>query len=234
MTKKRQSMVNEGLRIYGRRTRPLVKMNIFGEREWEYRCNGVKDGIAMDNLSERDEEVFRTINEEVAEREREKGEYEVYMGIDEYRRLKFGSERGLSGRVLCAYAEISMGRYRLLKEKYVKLGERLEEMREKLVGCALLNLSKSVIEEGDVKNSKWVLERLDRDRFGKNGSSVSGSVEVRHTLDLEKIKEIRGELLRSRDASIDLSAEGYHDMSAKLEDMERKREEQDKKGVIDV
>ena len=56
----------------------------------------------------------------------------------------------------------------------------------------------------------------------------------KHTIDMNKIKEIRGELMAIRDSSTDLEAEGYHDTSAVVDEQTKIKEKRDSGEVIDV
>lgn len=91
-----------------------------------------------------------------------------------------------------------------------------------------------MIKNKDVNDSKWILERLDRENFGKSTSTVNMEVNHKHTIDMNKIKEIRGELMAIRDGSTDLETEGYHDTSAVVDEQEKVREKRDNGEVIDV
>ena len=72
------------------------------------------------------------------------------------------------------------------------LRDRIDTWREELVGIAAMNVAKDVIEYGNVENSKWVLERLDRENFGKKSDvTVSGEVTHKHAIDVEQVKELR-------------------------------------------
>ena len=208
--------------------------HIYGEGEWKMRRRGAKNEAEYDCLEEEDKEVFMEIDRGIAEEESRNRSYYVYLSVSLYNRLKEGAQKGLSGKKLCAYCDIMPSKLRKLREKYVKLGERLEALSDKLVTQALVNIAENVMKNGDLKDSKWILERLDREHFGKGTSSVSMEVNHRHTMDIEKIKEIRGELLAIRDSGTNLETEGYHDTSKVVEEQARKKERRDRGEIIDV
>lgn len=208
--------------------------HLYGENEWRIHGRGVKNAIEFDAMEEADKDVFKAIDAGIAEEEKRKSSYYVYLGVNLYKRMKEGAQNGLKGGKLCAYCDIMPSKFRKLKEKYVKLGDRLEALSERLVSQALLNIAENVIKNKDVNDSKWILERLDRENFGKSTSTVNMEVNHKHTIDMNKIKEIRGELMAIRDGSTDLETEGYHDTSAVVDEQEKVREKRDNGEVIDV
>ena len=59
-------------------------------------------------------------------------------------------------------------------------------------------MAKDVIENKNVENSKWVLERLDRENYGKKSDvSVSGEVVHKHKIDMEQLKELRSDMSKT-------------------------------------
>ena len=208
--------------------------HLYGENEWRIHGRGVKNAIEFDALEEADKDVFKAIDAGIAEEEKRKSSYYVYLGVNLYKRMKEGAQNGLKGGKLCAYCDIMPSKFRKLKEKYVKLGDRLEALSERLVSQALINIAENVIKNKDVNDSKWILERLDRENFGKSTSTVNMEVNHKHTLDMNKIKEIRGELLAIRDSGTNLETEGYHDTSKVVEEQARKKERRDSGEIIDV
>ena len=63
------------------------------------------------------------------------------------------------------------------------------------MAAAAENLARDVMENKNVENSKWVLERLDRDNYGRKSEvNVGGEVVHKHKVEMEQLKELRSDM----------------------------------------
>lgn len=166
-------------------------------------CSGLRIGIEeynsrlrcnneFKNLEEEDKEVFKEISEDIQEIERATSVYYVYLTIPLFLKIQYGAKLRMGDKAICAYAGILRSKYDKLCKKYVLLRDRINLWREELVARATENVAKSVIEGKDIDNSKWVLERLNKEEYGKNVVvSHSGVVDHKHSLNMEQLRELR-------------------------------------------
>lgn len=162
----------------------------FGDYEWKKRDRD--DGKEWQEMDEEDKEVFKTIAPDVVEEEKATNQIYVYLTYQKYERIRHAAKMRMSDRAIRAYAGLYDTKFKRLLRKYPLLRDRIDTWREELVGIAAMNVAKDVIENGNVENSKWVLERLDRDNFGKKSDvTVSGEVTHKHAIDVEQVKELR-------------------------------------------
>ena len=154
------------------------------------------------SLEEEDREVFKEISEDIQEIERATKGYYVYLTVPLFLKIQYGAKLRMGDKAICAYAGIFRSKFDKLCKKYVLLRERINLWREELVARATENVAKSVIEGKDLDNSKWVLERLNREEYGKNVVvNHSGTVDHKHSLNMEQLKELRESFGKALEAS---------------------------------
>lgn len=90
---------------------------------------------------------------------------------------KFGAE----DKEACAFANITYAKLKALLREYPSLGEFLENWKRQPVMMAKRVVYES-IKKGNVEDAKWLLERLERDKYGK-------SVKMEHRAIVERAKE---------------------------------------------
>ena len=179
---------NPRLIDYGKSDRVCRDLRV-GIDEYNNRLRSNND---FKSLEEEDKEVFREISEDIVEIERSNSVYYVYLTVPLFLKIQYGAKLRMGDKAICAYAGILMGKFQKLCKKYTLLRERINLWREELVARATENVAKSVIEGKDIDNSKWVLERLNKEEYGKNVVvSHSGTVDHKHTLNMEQLKELR-------------------------------------------
>lgn len=173
---------------YGKSDKTAQNLKV-GIEEYNNRLVGNSE---FKNLEEEDKEVFKVISGDIEAIERANGAYYVYMNVPLFLKIQYGAKLRMGDRSICAYAGILFSKFQKLCKKYTLLRERINLWREELVARATENVAKSVIEGKDIDNSKWVLERLNKEEYGKNVVvSHSGTVDHKHTLNMEQLKELR-------------------------------------------
>lgn len=190
----------------GRRGMDIEKMRrMSGEgdcQEYLKRWKDNFDGKELSEMGEEDIEVFRRVNESVVEVEKALGETYVYLLVSKYKEIELAAKSGLSNNQIRAYCGISTGKWKKLLEKYPLLKGRLEDWRDNLAGRAVMNVAKKIREEGDIKTSKWYLEKRDRERYGTGVDvTVNKNVKVEHSLNMEQMKALRDNLKRIKESS---------------------------------
>lgn len=170
------------------------RLDCYGRKEYLRRmCE--KD---FAELPEETREVFETIDPEVVEIEEAANKCYVYLTLNMYNKLELGAKMRMKDTALCAYLGIFHSKWKKLLRKYPLLRERIDTWRECIVASAAENLAKDVIQNKNVENSKWVLERLDRENYGrKSDVSVSGEVVHKHKVDMEQLKELRSDMSKA-------------------------------------
>lgn len=81
----------------------------------------------------------------------------------------------------CEEVGIDRGTYYGWCEKHPEMQELRHREKNRMVGKAV-SVVEQKIDEGDVETAKWLLERLDKQTYGKN-------VQINHTSALDKLKE---------------------------------------------
>jgi hypothetical protein len=167
------------------------RLDCYGRKEYLRRmCD--KD---FAELPEDTREVFETIDPEVVEIEEATNKCYVYLTKDMYNRMELGAKMRMKDSALCAYLGIYHSKWKRLLKKYPLLRDRIDTWRECIVAAAAENLARDVMENKNVENSKWVLERLDRDNYGRKSEvNVGGEVVHKHKVDMEQLKELRSDM----------------------------------------
>ena len=172
----------------------MKKQGAFGRREYMRRMYEKE----FAELPEETREVFETIDPEVVEMEEAANKCYVFLTLNMYNKLELGAKMRMKDTALCAYLGIFHSKWKKLLKKYPLLRDRIDTWRECIVASAAENLAKDVIENKNVENSKWVLERLDRENYGKKSDvSVSGEVVHKHKIDMEQLKELRSDMSKT-------------------------------------
>ena len=172
----------------------MKKQGAFGRREYMRRMYEKE----FAELPEETREVFETIDPEVVEMEEAANKCYVFLTLNMYNKLELGAKMRMKDMALCAYLGIYHSKWKRLLKKYPLLRDRIDTWRECIVAAAAENLAKDVIENKNVENSKWVLERLDRENYGKKSDvSVSGEVVHKHKIDMEQLKELRSDMSKT-------------------------------------
>lgn len=170
------------------------RQECFGRKEYLRRCCEKE----FAELPEETKEVFETIDPEVVEIEKASNKCYCFLTLNLYNKMELGAKMRMKDTALCAYLEIYGGKFKKLLKKYPLLRDRIDTWRECIVASAAENLAKDVMENKNVENSKWVLERLDRENYGrKSDVNVSGEVVHSHKVDIEQLKELRDDMSRS-------------------------------------
>lgn len=163
----------------------------FGRTEYLNRRNW----SVFEELEDEDKEVFAVIDQEIAEIEDTQKRTYVYLKVGTYRKIELGAKMGMSDSAIMSYIGVSYSKWKKLLKKYPLLRERIDMWKRYVVAKASENLAKSVVEKGNVEDSKWVLERLDREQYGRKSEvSVGGEVVHKHKVDVEQLKELRADM----------------------------------------
>lgn len=170
------------------------RQECFGRKEYLRRCCEKE----FAELPEETKEVFETIDPEIVEIEKASNKCYCFLTLNMYNKMELGAKMRMKDGALCAYLGIYGGKFKKLLKKYPLLRDRIDTWRECIVASAAENLAKDVMEKKNVENSKWVLERLDRENYGrKSDVNVSGEVLHSHKVDIEQLKELREDMSRS-------------------------------------
>ena len=170
------------------------RQECFGRKEYLRRCCEKQ----FAELPDETKEVFETIDPEVVEIEKASNKCYWFLTLNLYNKMELGAKMRMKDTALCAYLGIYGGKFKKLLKKYPLLRDRIDTWRECIVASAAENLAKDVMENKNVENSKWVLERLDRENYGrKSDVNVSGEVVHSHKVDIEQLKELRDDMSRS-------------------------------------
>lgn len=170
------------------------RQECFGRKEYLRRCCEKE----FAELPEETKEVFETIDPEIVEIEKASNKCYCFLTLNIYNKMELGAKMRMKDGALCAYLGIYSGKFKKLLKKYPLLRDRIDTWRECIVASAAENLAKDVMEKKNVENSKWVLERLDRENYGKRSDvNVSGEVLHSHKVDIEQLKELRDDMSKS-------------------------------------
>jgi len=86
--------------------------------------------------------------------------------VDEVRaKLEAGAQLDVPVEKCCTYAQISRYSYHRYLKAHPDFATKLQSLRLTPSIKARQNVVKSIVEEKDVENSKWWLERRERDEF---------------------------------------------------------------------
>lgn len=170
------------------------RQECFGRKEYLRRCCEKE----FSELPEETKEVFETIDPEIVEIEKASNKCYCFLTLNMYNKMELGAKMRMKDGALCAYLGIYSGKFKKLLKKYPLLRDRIDTWRECIVASAAENLAKDVMEKKNVENSKWVLERLDRENYGrKSDVNVSGEVLHSHKVGIEQLKELRDDMSRA-------------------------------------
>lgn len=98
------------------------------------------------------------------------------------RKLEYGFIKGLTDEQCCCYADISHTALYDYCNKNPDFAERKEQLKRNPAIKAKLNITES-IENGDIDNSKWYLERKEKAEFSTR-QEVEGKVAISKLEDL--------------------------------------------------
>ena len=151
--------------------------------------------------------VVSQLDGEVECEEKEKLETYVWLTKDTYNKMEYAYKRHFTHAQMRAWAGINLEKWKKLVRKYPRLLEMIEEWKGFVCSKAKMNIADK-IEEGDVDTSKWILEKLEREEYGKtgdNGNRNGGGVMLNLEVDMKKVEEMRALLLGKREeaAAID-------------------------------
>ena len=97
-------------------------------------------------------------------------------------KLEYAFMRGLSDVEACLYADIATTTLYNYCEKNPEFRERKEELKQHTTAQAKLNVAEE-IENGNVEQSKWWLERKAKDEFSTK-QTVDGELKVKRLEDV--------------------------------------------------
>lgn len=100
---------------------------------------------------------------------------------------------GLTDIEACFYADISRTTLHNYQTANPEFLDRKEALKEAVKARAKINLSSSIIDEGNVADSKWYLERKDKEFSPKQDHEHTGDIKisiektVHHATDNDKL-----------------------------------------------
>lgn len=153
--------------------------------------------------------VLGLIDAEVVEEEKHiKGGTYVWLTRDIYNKMEYAFKRNLTHLQMRSWAGIGLEKYKKLVRKYPRLKEMEEMWKGFVCSKAKMNIADKV-EEGDIDASKWVLEKLERQEYGKSGdnSRSSGGITLNLEVDMKKVEEMRKLLMRNMGGGVDADVE---------------------------
>lgn len=109
------------------------------------------------------------------------------MTEDVLGKLEYAFSHGLTDNQACLYANISpatLYKFQLENPEYV---ERKNALKDNVTMRAKLNVAKK-IEEGNIGESQWWLERKAKDEFSTRSEHINANVDVNKLSDEEKEK----------------------------------------------
>lgn len=94
----------------------------------------------------------------------------------------------------CIYAGISKRKFNIMLKDHPELLDTMEMARDNLSFKAKQNIRESIINEGDIKTSKWWLEHHDSNEFS---TTIKGDISTSTSLNFEDKDEIFAKLLKN-------------------------------------
>lgn len=153
--------------------------------------------------------VLGLIDAEVVEEEKHiKGGTYVWLTRDIYNKMEYAFKRNLTHLQMRSWAGIGLEKYKKLIRKYPRLKEMEETWKGFVCSKAKMNIADKV-ESGDIDTSKWVLEKLERQEYGKAGdnSRSGGGITLNLEVDMKKVDEMRRLLMRNAGGIVDAECE---------------------------
>ncbi len=117
---------------------------------------------------------------------------------DTVQHLLDGAKLGLKDNLLHSYARISKNTMYEIFRRIPELKELVEHYRQDLKIVAITNI-KTKIEEGDVNESKWYLEKTEKETFGNKILNENINIDIVEELSDEEIDNIKKQLRGDND-----------------------------------
>jgi hypothetical protein len=118
------------------------------------------------------------------------------------RKLKEAFLRGYDNRGACIYAGIPESTFYSHCKLNPDFLEAKVRWQESIIMAARENLHSSIVREGDVNTSKWLLERRKKDEFSLRTESVVQEVDDIDLKDNDRMREIK-ELVKEKEEKIE-------------------------------
>jgi len=120
-------------------------------------------------------------------------------------RLEAAWRAGANDMEAILHADVSKAWYYKYLQEHPDVAERRDKLRKNLTLHSKFNVSKSIIEKGNINDSKWYLEKVDSDFNPKQAQSSIILIDqrkaveskLREIIDIEKIEVVKGKVVES-------------------------------------
>lgn len=117
------------------------------------------------------------------------------LNRDTVQLLLDGAKLGLKDHLLHSYARISKNTMYEIFRRIPELKDMVEHFRQDLKIVAITNV-KAKIDNGDVNESKWYLEKTEKETFGNKVLNENINIDIEEVSEEEKkniLNQLRGE-----------------------------------------